>query len=136
MVRRVFSCAQCGYSEELTQPIASDPLSVCPACGAPSLRQVYSVPAPALIRGTSTVPTRFRRPFVGREQGGGETAYATLEEATHGERERAEGAFGGTLPSWAQQRLADHNVKHIRKTGGLVEGTEAAAYCAAIEART
>mgnify|MGYP001614250923 FL=1 len=137
-VRRVYQCAQCHHVSEMVEPIADAPLSVCPRsdCRAPSLRQVYTAPAPPLVRGAPVRATPFRRSFVGREPDGRETSYATLEAAQRGERERAEGAFGGTLPSWAQQRLADHNVKHIRKTGGLVEGTEAAAYCAAIEERT
>ena len=120
------------------EPISSAPLSVCPKsdCRAPSLRQVYTAPAPPLVRGVSVRATPFRRPFVGREPDGSETAYATLEAAQHGERERAEGAFGGSLPPWAQRRLADHNVKHMRRYGGLIEGTQAADYCAAIEERT
>lgn len=136
-VRRVFQCEQCGYREEVVQPIASAPLSVCPVsdCRSPSLRQVYTVP-PFIVRGTAVRPTPFRRPFVGREADGSETAYATLEAAQRGERERAEGAFGGSLPTWAQQRLADHNVRHMRRYAGLVEGTEAAAFCGAIEERT
>lgn len=94
------------------------------------MRQVYHVPSPPLVRGTPGSATYFRRPFVGREQDGSETVYTTLEEARRGERERVEGS---PLPEWAQRRLAEKNVAHMRRYQGLLPGTDAARFCAAIE---
>lgn len=136
MVRRTYRCAQCGYEEEILQDITSSPLSICPvtSCGAPSLRQVYA-PSSFLVRG-SAGERRFRREFVGRERDGSETVYRTLEQAERGERERAEGALGGGLPSDVKERLVRKNLARIRSDNGLLPGTRAAQVCEAIEEQT
>ena len=54
-----YACSQCGHEFETLQKMSEDPLRICPACSAPSLRRLVSA-AGFHLKGTGWYATDFR----------------------------------------------------------------------------
>jgi putative FmdB family regulatory protein len=54
-----YACQDCGHEFETLQKMSEDPLRVCPACQAPSLRRLVSA-AGFQLKGTGWYATDFR----------------------------------------------------------------------------
>lgn len=138
MPRRVYRCSDCGQLIERVETWEDQgPAGLVCICGAATWQRVPQ--APQLVM-PGRWPDRyvdgerrFRRRFVGYNQDGSETVYESLAQAERGERERLEGQT--RLTAAEQQRVAAANVRHLRRSEGLLPGTKAALEAQAIEER-
>lgn len=77
-----YKCESCGHAKDVLQKVSDEPLSVCPACGAPTFRKQLTA-AGFQLKGTGWYVTDFRNGSGGaaKAAGAGAAAGATAESA-------------------------------------------------------
>jgi len=98
-----YRCTACGHAQDVLRKISDPPLSVCPACGAPTfVKQVTA--AGFQLKGSGWYVTDFRdgkkagKPTEGESAAkeGGDSAAAGAEAKTNGETKAGETKTGDT----------------------------------------
>ncbi|TSE26866.1 putative regulatory protein, FmdB family [Tepidimonas sediminis] len=77
-----YKCESCGHAKDVLQKVSDEPLSVCPACGAPTFRKQLTA-AGFQLKGTGWYVTDFRNGSGGaaKAAGAGAAAGATAESS-------------------------------------------------------
>ncbi|TSE20793.1 putative regulatory protein, FmdB family [Tepidimonas alkaliphilus] len=78
-----YKCESCGYAKDVLQKVSDEPLTVCPACGAPTFRKQLTA-AGFQLKGTGWYVTDFRNSGGGaaKAAGAGAAAGASAEASS------------------------------------------------------
>lgn len=78
-----YKCESCGHAKDVLQKVSDEPLSVCPACGAPTFRKQLTA-AGFQLKGTGWYVTDFRNGSGGaaKAAGAGAAAGASAEASS------------------------------------------------------
>jgi putative FmdB family regulatory protein len=64
-----YKCESCGHAKDVLQKVSDEPLTTCPACGAPTFRkQLTAAVFPALMGTAAGTVYRFRKYSSGRSR--------------------------------------------------------------------
>lgn len=64
-----YKCESCGHAKDVLQKVSDEPLTVCPACGAPTFRKQLTA-AGFQLKGTGWYVTDFRNSGAGAAKAG------------------------------------------------------------------
>lgn len=95
-----YRCGECGHELEAIQKMSDDPLTECPACGAPALRKLVSA-AGFQLKGSGWYVTDFRDKKKKSGGEGGKPA-ATTKDGGGGKGEKSASTAGTAAPKAAK----------------------------------
>lgn len=98
-----YRCESCGHEQEVFQRMTADPLTDCPACGAPTYKRLIGAGAGIIFRGSGFYETDYKRSSAAKNGGGSESkggeSQGGCESKSGGEAKSDGGSKGDSASS-------------------------------------